>query len=96
MYKVRKRDGKIISFDLNKISEAIKRAFEAEEVNYTDDIIDFLTLKVTAEFNPKIVDNIVNVEDIQDAVESVLSKSGYTEVAKAYILYRKLQRMAWY
>ena len=90
MYKVRKRDGKIISFDLNKISEAIKRAFEAEEVNYTDDIIDFLTLKVTAEFNPKIVDNIVNVEDIQDAVESVLSKSGYTEVAKAYILYRKL------
>ena len=90
MYKVRKRDGKIISFDLNKISEAIRRAFEAEEVNYTDDIIDFLTLKVTAEFNPKIVDNIVNVEDIQDAVESVLSKSGYTEVAKAYILYRKL------
>ena len=90
MYKVRKRDGKIISFDLNKISESIKRAFEAEEVNYTDDIIDFLTLKVTAEFNPKIVDNIVNVEDIQDAVESVLSKSGYTEVAKAYILYRKL------
>ena len=64
--------------------------FEAEEVNYTDDIIDFLALKVTAEFNPKIVDNIVNVEDIQDAVESVLSKSGYTEVAKAYILYRKL------
>lgn len=90
MYKVRKRDGKIISFDLNKISEAIKRAFEAEEVNYTDDIIDFLALKVTAEFNPKIVDNIVNVEDIQDAVESVLSKSGYTEVAKSYILYRKL------
>ena len=90
MYKVRKRDGKIISFDLNKISEAIKRAFEAEEVNYTDDIIDFLALKVTAEFNHKIVDNIVNVEDIQDAVESVLSKSGYTEVAKAYILYRKL------
>lgn len=90
MYKVRKRDGKIISFDLNKINEAIKRAFEAEEVNYTDDIIDFLALKVTAEFNPKIVDNIVNVEDIQDAVESVLSKSGYTEVAKAYILYRKL------
>lgn len=90
MYKVRKRDGKIISFDLNKISEAIKRAFEAEEVNYTYDIIDFLALKVTAEFNPKIVDNIVNVEDIQDAVESVLSKSGYTEVAKAYILYRKL------
>ena len=90
MYKVRKRDGKIISFDLNRISEAIKNAFEAENVNYTDDIIDFLSLKVTAEFNSKIKDNIVNVEDIQDSVESVLSKAGYIDVAKAYILYRKL------
>ena len=90
MYKVRKRDGKVVSFDLNKIGEAIKNAFEAENVNYNDDIVDFLTLKVTSEFNSKIEDNIVNVEDIQDSVESVLSKSGYTEVAKAYILYRKL------
>jgi len=90
MYKVRKRNSKVVSFDLNKITEVIKRAFEAENTNYNDDIIDFLALKVTAEFAPKIKDNIVNVEDIQDSVESVLSKSGYTDVAKAYILYRKL------
>ncbi len=90
MYKVRKRDGKIVSFDLSKIGDAIKRAFEAEDTNYTEDIIDFLILKVTANFNSKIKDDIVNVEDIQDSVEEVLSKSGYIEVAKAYILYRKM------
>ena len=90
MYKVRKRDGKILSFDLAKITDAIKKAFEAEDTNYTDDVIDFLALKVTADFAPKVVDNIVNVEDIQDSVEAVLSKAGYIDVAKAYILYRKL------
>ena len=90
MYKVRKRNGKIVSFDLTKITDVIRKAFEAENANYTDDIVDFLALKVTAEFSSKIEENIVNVEDIQDAVETVLSKAGYTDVAKAYILYRKL------
>ncbi|NLA33468.1 MAG: ribonucleoside triphosphate reductase [Tenericutes bacterium] len=90
MYKVRKREGKIVNFDLIKITEAMKKAFEAEKVNYTDEIIDFLALKVTADFEPKVVDNIIKVEDIQDSVEIVLSKAGYIEVAKAYILYRKL------
>ena len=72
MYKVRKRNGKIVSFDLTKITEVIRKAFEAENTNYTDDIVDFLARKVTAEFSTKIEDNIVNVEDIQDAVETVL------------------------
>lgn len=90
MYKVRKRDGKIVNFDINKIGDAIIKAFEAEDKNYDKNVIDFLALKVTADFNEKIVDNIVNVEDIQDSVEHVLSQAGYTDVAKAYILYRKL------
>ena len=90
MYKVRKRDGKIVAFDIKKISEAITKAFEAEEKKYDDNVIDFLALKVTAEFEDKIKDNIINVEDIQDAVESTLIKGGYAEVAKAYILYRKM------
>lgn len=97
MYKVRKRDGKIVKFDIAKISEAMKKAFEAEKVNYDENIIDFLALKVTADFAEKVKDNIIDVEDIQDSVEEVLSKAGYTEVAKAYILYRKLhekQRLA--
>ena len=90
MYKVRKRDGKIVPFEIEKIKDAIKKAFEAEKVNYDENVIDFLALKVTAEFADKVKDNIIDVESIQDSVENVLSKAGYTEVAKAYILYRKL------
>lgn len=90
MYKVRKRDGKIVPFELQKITEAIKKAFAAEETNYDDNVIDFLGLKVTADFNDKIKNNIIDIEDIQDSVEAVLSKAGYADVAKAYILYRKL------
>ena len=90
MYKVRKRDGKIVPFNIEKIKEAIVKAFEAEDSNYDENVIDFIALKVTADFGSKIKDNIISVEDIQDSVESVLSASGYTDVAKAYILYRKL------
>ena len=90
MYKVRKRDGKIVSFDIDKIKGALIRAFEAEKVNYDENVIDFLALKVTADFNSKIKDNIIDVESIQDSAEEVLSQAGYSNVAKAYILYRKL------
>ena len=90
MYKVRKRDGKIVPFEIEKIKDAIIKAFEAEEVSYDDNVIDFIALKVTAAFAPNVKDNIVDVEVIQDKVEEVLSQAGYTGVAKAYILYRKL------
>ena len=89
MYNVIKRDGKNVSLDLSKISRAIVQAFEACEKNYHQDVIDFLVLKVTAEFAPKVEDNSITVENIQDSVESVLIKAGYDDVAKAYILYRK-------
>ncbi len=89
MYNVIKRDGKIAEFDLVKIAEAIKLAFEAQETEYNDNIIDFLALKVTADFASKIKDHQIAVEDIQDSVESVLVQAGYGEVAKAYILYRR-------
>lgn len=90
MYKVRKREGKIVPFDIKKITEAITKAFEAEDKKYDEGIVDFLALKVTADFESKVKDNIICVEDIQDSVESVLIKAGYAEVAKAYILYRRL------
>lgn len=89
MYQVTKRDGKIAEFNLVKISEAIRRAFEAQDREYNQDIIDLLALKVTADFEPKVKDSKVSVEDIQDSVESVLIKAGYADVAKGYILYRK-------
>ncbi len=89
MYKIIKRDGQITDFDISKIANAMKKAFEATNTDYTDNIIDFLALKVTADFLPKIKDGHIAVEDIQDSVESVLIQGGYDGVAKAYILYRK-------
>ena len=89
MYHVLKRNGKIIDFDLSKIVKAITLAFEAQEKQFHPATIDFLALKVTADFESKIKDGLVSVEDIQDSVESVLVQGGYADVAKAYILYRR-------
>ena len=89
MYQVLKRDGKVTDFDLSKITQAITMAFEAQEKNYVPSVIDFLALKVTANFESKIKENLISVEDIQDSVESVLVQAGYDDVAKAYIIYRR-------
>ena len=89
MYNVVKRDGKLAKFDISKISTAIKQAFGSCDRDYNDDIIDFLALKVTAEFEPRVKDMKIDVEDIQDSVETVLIKAGYSDVAKSYILYRR-------
>ena len=89
MYQVQKRNGKVVEFDLSRISGAIQLAFEAQEKQFNTNIIDFLALKVTADFEPKIKNNLIAVEDIQDSVESVLVQAGYADVAKAYILYRR-------
>ena len=89
MYQVVKRDGAIAQFEIGKISAAITKAFEATGKEYNPDIIDFLALKVTADYQDKIRDGKITVEDIQDSVESVLGRAGYEDVAKAYILYRK-------
>ena len=89
MYKVVKRDGTLAEFNISKISAAITKAFEALEKQYHPSVIDLLALKVTSDFEPKIKDGCIQVEDIQDSVEEVLSLAGYADVAKAYILYRK-------
>ena len=89
MYQVLKRDGKVVKFNLSKITDAITSAFDAQEKEYVPEIIDFLGLKVTADFAPKVKDSLIGVEDIQDSVEKVLVQAGYDDVAKAYILYRR-------
>ncbi len=89
MYRVVKRDGRIVDFEISKIANAMKKAFDATETNYNQSVIDFLAVMVTADFQPKIADELIHIEDIQDSVESVLSRGGYENVAKAYILYRK-------
>ena len=89
MFSVIKRDGSKADFMLTKIGDAIRKAFEATEMVYNNDIIDMLSLKVTADFQDKVQDGAIHVEMIQDSVEKVLETSGYTDVAKAFILYRK-------
>ncbi|MCQ2566702.1 MAG: ATP cone domain-containing protein, partial [Clostridia bacterium] len=89
MYQVVKRDGKAVDFNIKKISDAITKAFNALDKEYHPSVIDMLALRVTSDFALKVKDEKVTVEDIQDSVEKVLSESGYADVAKAYILYRK-------
>ena len=89
MLSVKKRDGKIVEFDLKKIQGAIEKAFVALEKPYTDGIIELLALRVFASLADKIKDGVISIEDIQDCVEVVLIQAGYIDVAKAYILYRK-------
>ncbi|MBR3738024.1 MAG: ribonucleoside triphosphate reductase, partial [Eubacterium sp.] len=89
MYQVIKRDGSVAEFDISKISAAIAKAFDSQNRNYHQSIIDLIALHVTADFEEKIADGKVTVEAIQDSVEKVLSESGYADVAKAYILYRR-------
>ncbi len=89
MFEVVKRDGVVAEFNLGKISEAIQKAFVATGMESNDEIIDLLTLRVTADFQNKITEGKVHVEDVQDSAERVLEQAGYAEVAKAYILYRK-------
>ena len=89
MFQVIKRDGSEAKFCLDKISGALIKAFEATQMQYDQDIIDLLTLRVTADIQGKMKDGSVHVEDIQDSAEKVLEQAGYTDTAKAFILYRK-------
>ena len=89
MIQVIKRDGEIADFNLSKITEAIKKAFKATKKDYNNEILELLSLRVTADFQSKMKDGKISVEQIQDSAEHVLEETGYTDVAKAYILYRK-------
>lgn len=85
MKQVIKRDGKSVKFNLKKIVSAIRRAGESSGEFGYDEAID-LTNDVIQKFDGK---EGASVEEIQDAVEDVLSESGYKKTAKAYILYRE-------
>jgi ribonucleoside-diphosphate reductase alpha chain len=85
--QVRKRDGKLEAFNQQKITSAISSAFA--EVRGTNRAVSrHLSNQVVASLGERFAGNIPSVEDIQDIVEDVLIKSGYGDVAKAYILYR--------
>jgi ribonucleoside-diphosphate reductase alpha chain len=86
--KVRKRDGRIVDFEIEKIANAIFKAAKAvggEDYELAKKLAEEVTKKIEEKF-PK---EIPSVEDIQDIVEKVLIENGHAKTAKAYILYRK-------
>ena len=89
MLRIKKRDGSIEEFQIQKIATAIEKAFVAEHKFFNKDIIEMLALRVTADFNKKVRDDLIGVEDIQDSVEVVLVQAGYVDVARSYMIYRK-------
>ncbi len=89
MYQVLKRDGTTVEFQIEKITGAMIKAFDALGRQHHPGVINLLGLQVCADFESKIKNDVIAVEDIQDSVEKVLSDAGYADIAKAYILYRK-------
>ena len=65
MIQVIKRDGEIAEFNLSKITEAIRKAFKATKKVYSDEILELLALRVTADFQSKMRDGQITVEEIQ-------------------------------
>lgn len=89
MFSVIKRDGSDAVFCLDKIAGAVIKAFDATQMQFDQDIINLIALRVSADIQSKVKDGRVHVEDIKDSAEMVLEQAGYTKAAKAFILYRK-------
>lgn len=83
-----KRDGKVVDFDLSKISTAMEKAFKATDSLCVDDLLQLLSMRVVSTISPMVKDDKIHVEDIQDCVEKVLCEAGFINVARAYIRYR--------
>ncbi|MEM1556676.1 MAG: ATP cone domain-containing protein, partial [Candidatus Bathyarchaeia archaeon] len=84
---IRKRDGRIVPFDPDKIKNAIHKAIQAVR-GEDGELAAKLSAQVVAIVEERFKDRIPSVEDVQDIVEQVLIKNGHDAVAKAYILYR--------
>lgn len=89
MITVKKRDGSYVDYRIQKIQDAMRKAFVSTQTPVSDDVLELLALRATADAGKHANDDVLEVEAIQDSVERVLSDCGYAEVAKAYILYRK-------
>lgn len=89
--KIIKRNGDVVDFNHNKVSAVIKKAFDANQTELTDDMITIMTFNAIAEAQKVVKETGVklNVELMQDSVEKTLMKYGFSDIAKSYILYRK-------
>lgn len=85
---MQKRTGQIVDFDLEKIGNAIKKAFDSKQVEYDPAIVESVDKSISLTYT-----NVpVSVETIQDYVERVLMQFGYYDIAKTFILYREQRK----
>lgn len=85
---MQKRTGQIVDFDLEKIENAIKKAFDSKQVEYDPTIVESVDKLISLTYT-----NVpVSVETIQDHVERTLMQFGYYDIAKAFILYREQRK----
>ena len=87
MEYIRKRDGRLMAFDSEKIASAIYKAFKATDSQQTRQVARKIAEEVVARLN-EAGSSLPTVELVQDMVEEVLIEKGYIRAAKAYILYR--------
>ncbi len=85
---IRKRDGRMVAFDRDKITNAIMKAFEASASAKTQQTAEEITREVIHNLERSESIEIPSVEEVQDMVESVLIEKGFVRTAKSYILYR--------
>ena len=82
-----KRDGQIAPFNREKILNALRKAFNASDLE-NDDLAKKISNKVIQNLSKLSQDHIPSIEDIQDQVEKTLISEGLDEIAKVYIIYR--------
>jgi len=83
-----KRDGRKVSFEAQRIFDAINKAFQSEDITNLQ-AVESLTGQVVTRLHTEIKGNSTNVETTQDIVEDILINNGYNKIAKKYILYRE-------
>lgn len=91
---IRKRDGRIVEFDRNKIAKAIQKAVQAvgaEDGETVEELVGQVVESLERSLKP---DEIPSVEQVQDVVEQVLVDNGDYRIARAYICYRELHAQA--
>lgn len=85
---MQKRTGQIVDFDLEKIGNAIKKAFDSKQVEYDPAIVESVDKSISLTYT-----NVpVSVETIQGYVERALMQFGYYDIAKTFILYREQRK----
>src|SRR5918994_4344084 len=95
VFKIKKRDGRVVNFDESKIAQAIYKALLATgKANFplAEELVNKVLKKMTLNSTSFDKSFIPSVEDVQDIVESILIEEGLAETAKAYILYRHERR----